>query len=164
MSRYVDPKANTYSLIEFQSKYGTEESCEHALFQLKWPDGFKCPKCGFCHCTVIGGRRLPLYQCPACRHQTSATAGTIMANSKLSLVKWFLALHFAATNKDGIYPSSWRCRSSLMQKAALYLPLQRAISVWEARSTAMHSGLTMRFPEITAAICRNIIPKAETDG
>lgn len=102
MSRYVDPKANTYSLIEFQSKYGTEESCEHALFQLKWPDGFKCPKCGFCHCTVVGGRRLPLYQCPACRHQTSATAGTIMANTKLSLVKWFLALYFAATNKDGI--------------------------------------------------------------
>lgn len=102
MSRYVDPKANTYSLIEFQSKYGTEESCEHALFQLKWSDGFKCPKCGFCHCTVVGGRRLPLYPCPACRHQTSATAGTIMANTKLSLVKWFLALYFAATNKDGI--------------------------------------------------------------
>ena len=102
MSRYVDPKANTYSLIEFQSKYGTEESCEHALFQLKWPDGFNCPKCRFCHCTVVGGRRLPLYQCPACRHQTSATAGTIMANTKLSLDKWFLALYFAATNKNGI--------------------------------------------------------------
>lgn len=35
MSKYVDPKANTYSLVEFQSKYGTEESCEQALFQLK---------------------------------------------------------------------------------------------------------------------------------
>ena len=102
MSRYADPKANTYSLIEFQSKYGTGESCEHALFRLKWPDGFKCPKCGFCHYTVIGGRRLPLYQCPVCRHQTYATAGTIMANTKLSLIKWFLALYFAATNKDGI--------------------------------------------------------------
>ncbi len=102
MSRYVDPKANTYSLIEFQSKYGTDESCEQALYQLKWPNGFKCPKCGSCHCTVISGRRLPLYQCPVCRHQTSATAGTIMANTKLPLAKWFLALYFAATNKDGI--------------------------------------------------------------
>lgn len=91
MSRYADPKANTYSLIEFQSKYGTEESCERALFQLKWPDGFKCLKCGSCHCTVVGGRRLPLYQCPACCHQTSAIAGTIMANTKLLLAKWFLA-------------------------------------------------------------------------
>ena len=102
MSKYIDPKANTYNLVEFQSKYGTEESCEQALFHLKWPEGFKCPKCGFCHCTVVGGRRLPLYQCPICRHQTSATAGTIMANTKLPLAKWFLALYFAATNKDGI--------------------------------------------------------------
>ena len=98
MPKYTDPKANTYSLVEFQSKYGTEESCEQALFQLKWPEGFKCPKCGFCHCTVVGGRRFPLYQCPICRHQTSATAGTIMANTKLPLTKWFLALCFAATN------------------------------------------------------------------
>ena len=31
MGRYVDPKDNTYSLIEFQSKYGTNKSCEQAL-------------------------------------------------------------------------------------------------------------------------------------
>lgn len=102
MSKYIDPKTNTYSLIEFQSKYGTEESCEQALFQLKLSDGFKCPECGFCHCTVVSGRMLPLYQCPKCRHQTSAIAGTILVNTKLSLVKWFLTLYFVATNKDGI--------------------------------------------------------------
>lgn len=35
MNKYIDPKANTYSLIKFQSKYGTEQACEQALFQLK---------------------------------------------------------------------------------------------------------------------------------
>ena len=102
MNKYVDPKANTYSLIEFQSKYSTDASCEQALFQLKWPNGFKCPKCGSDHCTMVGGRRLPLYQCPLCRHQTTSIVGTIMENTKLSLVKWFLALYFVATNKDGV--------------------------------------------------------------
>ena len=72
----------------------------------KWQDDFiikKYPKCVFCHCTVVvGGRRLPLYQCPTCLHQTSATAGIIMTNTKQSLTKWFLALYFAATNKDSI--------------------------------------------------------------
>ena len=82
--------------------YGSEESCEQALFRLKCPNGFKCPKCGFNHYTVVSGRKLPLYQCPLCRHQTSAVAGTIMENTKLPLVKWFLAPYFAATNKDGI--------------------------------------------------------------
>lgn len=102
MSKYIDPKANTYGLIEFQSRYGSEQACEQALFQLKWPDGFKCPICEERHFTVVRGRRLPLYQCPECRHQTSAITGTIMENTKLSLVKWFLALYFMAFNKDGI--------------------------------------------------------------
>ncbi len=43
----IDPKANTYSLPEFCQKYGTESACEQALFNLKWPKGYKCPKCGF---------------------------------------------------------------------------------------------------------------------
>lgn len=102
MIKYIDPKANTYSLIDFQSRFGTEQSCEQALFQLKWPDGFKCPECGFDHYSIVGGRKHPLYQCPLCRHQTTATAGTILANTKLPLVKWFLALYFVATNKDGL--------------------------------------------------------------
>lgn len=102
MKKNIDLKANTYSLFKFQSQYATEQSCEQALFQLKWPDGFKCPKCGDSHYTVVHGRRLPLYQCTVCRHQTTAIAGTVMENSKLSLVKWFLALYFMAANKDGI--------------------------------------------------------------
>lgn len=102
MKKYTDSKVNTYTLIEFQSKYNTEEACEQALFRLKWPEGFQCPQCGSRHCTMVNGRRLPLYQCAECHHQTTTIAGTVLANTKLSLVKWFLALYFMATNKDGI--------------------------------------------------------------
>lgn len=102
MCEYKDPRTNTYSLIKFQKLYGTEEACEKKLFKLKFPEGYKCPKCGCEHYTVISGRRLPLYQCSKCHHQTTATSATIMANTKLPLVKWFLALYFAATNKNGV--------------------------------------------------------------
>lgn len=146
MSKYIDPKANTYSLIEFQSKYGTEESCEQALFRLKWPDGFKCPKCGFCHCTVVGGRRLPLYQCPVCRHQTSATAGTIMANTKLSLVKWFLALYFVATNKDGISEMALSKYISVTLKTAWAL-LHKIHSAMGERENTYHLGGSVEMDE-----------------
>ncbi|MCH9714895.1 MAG: transposase, partial [Cyanobacteria bacterium] len=30
------------SLPEFQRHYGTEEQCEAALEQARWPDGFRC--------------------------------------------------------------------------------------------------------------------------
>ncbi len=33
------------SLIEFIQLYGTEENCEAALEQARWPDGFRCPRC-----------------------------------------------------------------------------------------------------------------------
>ena len=45
MSRYVDPNANTYSLIDFQSKRGTDSSCAQG--------GCKF----FC---VYGGKILPI--------------------------------------------------------------------------------------------------------
>lgn len=45
----------TYSLFAFQSKYGTEQACKETLFRLKWPNGFKCPKCGCEHYTVVSG-------------------------------------------------------------------------------------------------------------
>jgi hypothetical protein len=35
---------------------------------------------------------LPLYQCLACRHQTSLTAGTVMEGSRTPLHKWVAAL------------------------------------------------------------------------
>jgi hypothetical protein len=40
MRKYINPKVNTYSLPEFQKKFGTESDCEKALFNLKWHNGF----------------------------------------------------------------------------------------------------------------------------
>jgi hypothetical protein len=34
------------SLREFQKLYGTEAHCEAALEKARWPDGFRCPRCG----------------------------------------------------------------------------------------------------------------------
>ena len=36
MKKYINSKVNTYSIPEFQNKYGIKDDCEKALFQLKW--------------------------------------------------------------------------------------------------------------------------------
>ena len=41
MARY-----ETIGFWEFQKRFSTEESCRDYLFQLRWPKGFVCPKCG----------------------------------------------------------------------------------------------------------------------
>jgi len=34
------------SLTELFEQYGTEEHCEQALEQARWPEGFQCSHCG----------------------------------------------------------------------------------------------------------------------
>ena len=70
--------------------FGDEESCERALIDLKWPDGFACPHCGCTEYVRVGGRRE--FRCRGCNWQFSATSGTILAHTKLPLTKWFRAI------------------------------------------------------------------------
>ena len=34
------------SLRDFLKLYGTDQQCAQALFQSRWPEGFRCPACG----------------------------------------------------------------------------------------------------------------------
>ena len=85
---------------EFRATYGTEERCRAAVEELRWPEGFVCPVCGGREGTRLSTR--PKIQCASCRHQASATAGTIFAGTKLPLTRWFLAIRLIATAAEGI--------------------------------------------------------------
>lgn len=69
-----------------------EAECHSFLFRMKWPDGYTCPRCHHGEAYVIKTRRLPLYDCRACRHQTSLIAGTIIEGSRTPLWKWLTAI------------------------------------------------------------------------
>ncbi|OCT12399.1 hypothetical protein A8709_31730 [Paenibacillus pectinilyticus] len=72
------------------SKCLTEEACEDFLMNLRWAQGFHCPRCDHHEAFRIRTRRL--LECKECRMQVSLTAGTIIHNSKLPLLTWFRAL------------------------------------------------------------------------
>ena len=78
------------SLPRFLATYGTEEQCHQALFTMRWPQGFRCPKCGHEHFYALQSRKL--YQCRH-RFQVSLTQGTIFASIKLLLPIWMLAIY-----------------------------------------------------------------------
>ena len=90
------------SEAQFDDVYGTEPLCHAALVRWRWPKGFECPDCqGREHCIVKRGAR-SLYQCNACRKQTSVKAGTIFESSKLPLRLWFKAMYLMTQSKKGI--------------------------------------------------------------
>lgn len=114
-----------YSLNEFIQAYGSEEQCFEALYQWRWPKGFKCPFCSHDkHCQLTERK---LLQCNQCRRQTSITAGTIMQSTKLPLTLWFQAMYLITQDKKGIsamklhrqlgisYNAAWRMKHKLMQ-------------------------------------------------
>jgi transposase-like protein len=115
---------------EFFQRFGTEAQCEAALEAARWPEGFRCPHCGgAAHC-VVQSRGRKLYQCNACRHQSSLIAGTVFQGTKLALTVWFLALYLISQAKTGVsalalkrqlgvsYPSAWLIHHKLMQAMA----------------------------------------------
>lgn len=95
-------KYQSMNLLSFQQYFSTEEACQNHLFDLKWPDGYSCEKCGHNHYFTTKTRRLKLYECKRCRYQTTVTAHTVMAQSRTRLVKWFLAIYLIAHDKRGI--------------------------------------------------------------
>jgi transposase-like protein len=81
---------------EFRNQYSKEEDCVQALFDIKWPDGFHCPRCEHPHAYLISTRRLPLYECRSCSAQISLTTGTIMERTRTPLRLWFQAIYLHA--------------------------------------------------------------------
>ena len=73
------------SMPEFLKDYGTEVQCEQALEAVRWPTGFRCPRCaGEAHYVLRDGVG-KVFQCNACRHQASLIASTVFQGTKLSI-------------------------------------------------------------------------------
>jgi transposase-like protein len=93
-------KAMGTELLEWQQRYGTEEACSEALVRQRWPEGFRCPRCGHDHGYTISTRHS--VECTACHYQASLTAGTLFHSTNLPLTKWFWAIYLTASDKGGI--------------------------------------------------------------
>lgn len=88
------------SLFDIFLNFITLESQIKFFFQFKWPNGFICPICG-CHKYICLKNRQE-FVCKECHHQTSLTAGTIMQDTKLPLIKWIVMLYLLCDSKVGI--------------------------------------------------------------
>src|SRR6476659_5563551 len=99
------------SEAEFWQRFGTEEACRAALFQLRWGKGWACPGCGHGGYAELKGRAV--YQCNRCKRQVGLTTG-------------FLAIYHLSQSKGGMssvelarrlgtrQPTAWLMKHKLM--------------------------------------------------
>src|SRR5689334_24788473 len=120
------------SEAQFAVLYETQAQCLEAVMRWRWPSGFVCPVCGGKQHSVIKTRAL--YQCTACRRQTSVIAGTIFAATKVSLTIWFRAIYHLTQSKGGISSIELGRRLGVRQGTAWLMKhkLMRAMAGREA--------------------------------
>jgi transposase-like protein len=86
------------NMSELEVRFSSEEACRAYLFQVRWPQGFRCPRCGGDKAWPFRSVRL---ECGNCGHQTSVTAGTIFQDTRMPLVQWFRAMWWVTSQKNG---------------------------------------------------------------
>ncbi|MFC5450384.1 transposase [Paenibacillus aestuarii] len=89
------------TLDQFQRQFNTEDACAELIYRFKWPTGYFCPRCNHKYAYLTQTRRLPLYECMSCRHQTSLTTGTMLEGSRTPLRKWLLAIFLLSRTDQG---------------------------------------------------------------
>ncbi len=87
--------------MDFQHRFPDDEACTEYLFASRWPQGYRCPRCGHAHAWPVARRRL-VWECAACHRQTSVTAGTVLHKTHTPLHVWFWAAYLVSTATPGI--------------------------------------------------------------
>lgn len=159
-------------LLELEARFSTEAACREYLFQLRWPAGFCCPRCGGRKAWPVSG---VLVQCAACNRQTSVTAGTIFQDSRLPLTLWFRAVWWVTSQKNGTsamglqrvlglksYKTAWALLHKL--RRAMVRPDRDRLSGWvevdETYLGGLEEGVHGRQTEAKALI----VVAAQEDG
>lgn len=160
-------------LGEFERRFATDEACRLYLAQVRWPDGFHCPRCR--RQKTWPARDGRLWHCAACGHQTSVTAGTIFQDTRTPLTTWFRAMWWVTNQKTGVsalglqralglrsYKTAWAWLHKL--RRAMVRPgrdrLTGYVEVDEAYIGGVHPGRRGRQTETQALVAVAV----EVDG
>jgi ribosomal protein L37AE/L43A len=84
---------------EFEDWFGREERCREYLLRHRWPEGFRCPRCGNDRAWQMGRM---LFRCTKCEFEISLTAGTLFQDTRKLLRLWFQAMWYVTNQKQGV--------------------------------------------------------------
>jgi transposase-like protein len=91
---------------EFLKVFKDEDACRKYLYEMRWSEGFVCPKCNtMSNCWFTSRNTI---HCSNCGFQTSLTAGTIFQDTKKPLLLWFHIIWWVVAQKTGVSASNMK--------------------------------------------------------
>ncbi len=84
---------------EFLAKFKTDEDCWNYIFEIRWPDGYICPKCKNSNKYWLTEQKL--IHCSSCGYQVSIPGGTIFHGIRKPLLLWFHIMWWVVAQKTG---------------------------------------------------------------
>ncbi len=126
-------KPETVSLYEFFQRFPNEESARLYFENNRWNGKTYCAHCGSDDVSECKDHIPMPYRCRSCRKHFSVRTGTVLAESRLPLQKWLMAIYMMTTARKGI-PSTQMARElGITQKSAWFLA-QRIRETWMTAS------------------------------
>ena len=117
---HIKRKPKMDSMSDLINKYSLDHlACVQNFFNIKWPTGFYCDKCGCTH--YYFNEKRTLFECADCGHQHYLFAGTIFQDNKLPLFKLILGLYLFFSANKGCSAVELASELDVNYKAALKL-------------------------------------------
>ena len=126
-------KPETVSLYQFFERFPNEDAARAYFERNRWDGEPVCGHCGSTNVATVKNEKPMPYRCRDCRKHFSVRTGTVLAESRLGLHKWLMAIYMMTTARKGI-PSTQMARElGVTQKTAWFLS-QRIRETWLAGS------------------------------
>lgn len=123
------PNPETLSTFEFFKRFPDEEAARKHFERQRWGNQAVCGHCGSVDVVEVKDHKPMPYRCKDCRKHFSVRTGTVLAESRLPLQKWLLAIFMLTSARKGI-PSTQMARElGVTQKTAWFLA-QRIRETW----------------------------------
>jgi transposase-like protein len=108
-------------LIKFHQNFSNEQACRDFLANERWgsSDQAICPHC---RCTnTYKYEDGKLFKCAECKKQFTVRIGTIFEDSRIPLIKWFIAIYLFSSMKKGISSIQLGKYIEVTQKTAWFM-------------------------------------------